>query len=160
MSIVEALDLGHGGSSDGAIAILEGKLYREADSVLEIGLAVRRKRPSVYLVRDLDETLTFRQRQNRFLEASADIIVSLHLDSTPWAQDSRGTHGYHNIGNPITRGMARHAVDRAPPPLKGGNVIQAFDIQIRQRSKPAILQAIEITNQIGSPIATTNHAYS
>ena len=123
--LVVALDIGHGGTNDGAWT--PTRLVREADLVLGIGKAAHRKRPSLVLVREQDETLSFRQREQRFQAARADLVISLHLDSTPWDRTAAGTHGYHNKGNAITRHLARFAVNNAPHPLRGGNVIQAFD---------------------------------
>jgi N-acetylmuramoyl-L-alanine amidase len=122
---MKAFDPGHGGHNNGAFS--PSRATREADVNLAIGLAIKRKRPLTFLTRETDETIDFDHREGRLVRVSAEFVVSGHLDSTPWAPESRGLHAYYNRGNALTEKLAQFAVDNCPHSLRGGEKICAFD---------------------------------
>lgn len=90
-----ALDPGHGGSHDGALAPDGTKekdvalaVAREVQELLAQDPEVR-----VLLTRDDDVDVALHDRTTRANEAKADLFVSIHCNSMPTAKTRKNTHG-------------------------------------------------------------------
>ncbi len=79
-----AIDAGHGGREDGAIS--KHLQLREKDLTLEIAKKVvkylRDKKIDAFLIRTKDQTLSLDQRVARIRKGKADILVSIHINSS------------------------------------------------------------------------------
>ena len=116
-------DAGHGGHNHGCRSALG--FTREEYLTLHVGLQAKILDPSIVLVRTGDETVSWATRAAR--AAGAELVISGHYDSTPWAPHKGGTHAYYPRGAPTSKLVARQALKLTPPELRGGNAICAYD---------------------------------
>lgn len=128
---VFGVDPGHGGSDAGARATdAGGEVVRERDIVSRIAARAKLDMPEIYLTRgSADEYVSQHERARRMRQCGAEVVVSLHCDSTPWAPEAHGTHAYYRLGDAVGRKLAGFAVKSTPAPLRPGRkgVICAHD---------------------------------
>ena len=90
------LDPGHGGPESGAVGT-SGTLEKDLTLLLARSLKRRlesRLSASVILTRNSDEDLPHETRTAIANENQADLFISLHLNSEPWASGARGAETY------------------------------------------------------------------
>lgn len=131
--ILCAIDPGHGGRSDGAYSL--GKYTREADLTLAVALAAHRKDHRLLLTRTDDQTIDYRLRARWANTCNVDFVVCVHFDSRPDDPNAHGLDAYYNLGNGVTRRVARYAINNAPAELRGGKVICADDVPWKKNAR-------------------------
>ena len=94
-----AVDAGHGGENDGALGST-GK--KEKDITLSIAQhldsLLRTKGANVIMTRTSDETVSMMDRTDKILNSDAQLLVSIHANSTSNSTDpelSKGTSAYY-----------------------------------------------------------------
>lgn len=101
--LIIAVDAGHGGDNDGALGSTGKKekeitlsIARHLDSLL------RMRGAKVVMTRTTDETVSMADRTDKILNSGAQLLVSIHANSTSASSDpelSKGTSAYyHHIG--------------------------------------------------------------
>jgi N-acetylmuramoyl-L-alanine amidase len=119
VEIVTALDAGHGGKNSGAVCYRG--ILREADLNRAVAHAAKQMRPGLALIREDDETLRLRHRNAKAIALLADLVISIHHDSSS-KPHRRGLNAFYWRGNGLTRDLARVALDAAPAELAGGRI--------------------------------------
>jgi N-acetylmuramoyl-L-alanine amidase len=124
MRIITGVDPGHGGDNDGAFS--QSRATREADLTLAVGKRIRELYSSVYLTRDDDQSIGYKQRAVDAAEADVEFMAALHYDSTPHASYKHGCHLYYGKDDSIALDVAKFAMLNTPIPLRGGRIIEAY----------------------------------
>lgn len=116
---VTAIDPGHGGDHNGAMCYRG--ILREADLTRAVAHRSRDLRSDLVLLRVDDETLRLRQRNAIAIGFRADLVISLHFDSSR-KPHRHGLNAFCWKGNGTTRDLARVALGAAPKELEGGRI--------------------------------------
>jgi N-acetylmuramoyl-L-alanine amidase len=107
------LDPGHGGTNTGARGAVEGVLEKRVTLAVTLRLAeeLRAAGFEVSLTRQVDRTLTLRQRSDLANRAAADLFVSVHANASP----TRSQRGFE------TYVLTPTGVDIIAPALRSGD---------------------------------------
>jgi N-acetylmuramoyl-L-alanine amidase len=106
------IDPGHGLTDSGAV----GNGIIEKNKVLQMGLAAKyalSKEFKVELTRSLDVKRTFNQRAEVARNASADLVISLHINAAV-NLNARGLWIFHQHDNAWSKQLAKFAASQAP----------------------------------------------
>lgn len=121
MTLVVAIDAGHGGSNTGAVRGNEGHdQLVEKDVTLIIarhlfnGLDMCHLTP--VLLRETDEGMGLKERGSLSAKYGADLVVSIHVNAFDGKQS--GIMAYHWPGNWRTRDVAEEIIAMAPAQLR------------------------------------------
>jgi N-acetylmuramoyl-L-alanine amidase len=94
-----AVDAGHGGENDGALGSTGKKEKEITLSVAQhLDSLLRMKGAKVIMTRTKDETVSMMDRTDKILNSGAQLLVSIHANSTGTSSDpelSKGTSAYY-----------------------------------------------------------------
>ena len=123
--IVCAVDPGHGGRNKGA----RSPDYRAREEILTLRVARRAREldGGLILTRSKDITISYQLRARLARARGVDLVVLVHFDSAPQRVTRCGVDAYYYRSNPVTRSLAKWAVEHAPPQLDGGRVISSIE---------------------------------
>lgn len=126
MSVVVAIDPGHGGSNIGTSSpdgsIVEKHLTLRLAYMLYFALKDSGWGVAPKLLRADDETLSLGQRADLAGELGAQLACSIHINSAPFAAD--GVRAFYLRGQKTPRTMAKAFSKAAPKELKDGRAVQ------------------------------------
>ncbi len=97
--LIIAVDAGHGGDNDGALGSTGKKEKEITLSIAQhLDSLLRLKGAKVIMTRTTDETVSMLDRTDRILNSGAQLLVSIHANSTSTSSDpelSKGTSAYY-----------------------------------------------------------------
>lgn len=127
------IDAGHGGAVNGARA--RGCNIVEKDLNLAVAKAIVAQANvhglSCALIRQTDETLSFRQRAERARHIGCDYMVACHFDSFQ-RQSAHGMGCYYARGDSVSRNIGGWVLNHAPLTLRSARLVCAHDDPTRK----------------------------